>query len=183
MVFHLSGKALSPRSTLCFFVFLFFFILCLWMFAYHMCAWCQGDQRRALDPLELVVKMAVSCHVGGRNCLSPGHLGENPPFLTTESPPQTPSLYPSHTRETPPECWLLLSTASAHFNCFERELSEVPRHFLFCRSLPLWLCHLLISFSFGLKKVPLVLFIKQMRWQTFSFVFCLRMLWAWYDEV
>jgi hypothetical protein len=52
-----------------------------------------------VDLLELEVKMAVSCHVGGvENCSILGHLEENPLFLTTEQSP----LCPSNTLKTSP---------------------------------------------------------------------------------
>ena len=33
----------------------------------HVCSGAYGDQRRASDPLELELKVVVSCHVGAGN--------------------------------------------------------------------------------------------------------------------
>lgn len=49
------------------FVYLFIFILCACMpaciYVYHVHAWCLCISNRTLDPLELELKMFVSCHV------------------------------------------------------------------------------------------------------------------------
>lgn len=61
-------------------------VLPVCMSAYHMHDWCQGDQKRALDPWKLRLHRVESCHVGARDHTQP--LWKSSQGLTPEPAPQ-----------------------------------------------------------------------------------------------
>lgn len=61
-------------------------VLPVCMSAYHMHDWCQGDQKRALDPRKLRLHRVESCHVGARDHTQP--LWKSSQGLTPEPAPQ-----------------------------------------------------------------------------------------------